>query len=102
MTSDSRQVVSLSSKTFSNNQLPYDVVSTLKEFVAEFIRQGLHGGTTVSVPSVSDGVMVDSAGLPVFRCEPASGRPRIDRATALQLEQQGLALEDLRRAGLSS
>jgi hypothetical protein len=72
---------------------------TLKELVAEYIRQGLHGGTAVSVPIASDGVVVDSAGLPVFRCEPASDRPGIDLATALQLEQQGLELEDLRRAG---
>ncbi|WP_216906335.1 hypothetical protein [Synechococcus sp. CCY 0621] len=72
---------------------------TLKDLVAEYIRQGLHGSTTASVPIASDGVMVDSAGLPVFRCEPASGRPGIDLATALQLEQQALELEDLRRAG---
>ena len=72
---------------------------TLKELVAEYIRQGLHGSTTASVPIASDGVMVDSAGLPVFRCETTSDRPGIDLATALQLEQQGLELEDLRRAG---
>ncbi|MEA5442803.1 hypothetical protein [Cyanobium gracile] len=71
---------------------------TLKELVAESIGQGLHGGTTASVPAASDAVMVDSAGLPVFRCEPASDRPGIDLATALHLEQQGLELEDLRRA----
>jgi hypothetical protein len=75
---------------------------TLKELVAEYIRQGLHGGATVSVPAASDGVMVDAAGLPVFRCEPAGDWPGIDVATALQLEQQGLELEDLRRAGLSA
>ncbi|MCP9930633.1 hypothetical protein KBY82_07550 [Cyanobium sp. AMD-g] len=72
---------------------------TLKELVAEYIRQGLHGSTTASVPTVSDGVMLDSAGLPVFRCETANDRPGIDLAKALQLEQQGLELEDLRRAG---
>ncbi|MDM7951744.1 MAG: hypothetical protein QUV07_00790 [Cyanobium sp. CZS 25K] len=75
---------------------------TLKELVAESIRQGLHAGKTASVPAASDGVMVDSAGLPVFRCERASDRPGIDLATALQLEQQGLELEDLRRAGRSA
>jgi hypothetical protein len=75
---------------------------TLKELVAEYIRQGLHGGVTVLVPAACDGVMVDAAGLPVFRCEPAGDRPGIDVATALQLEQQGLELEDLRRAGLSA
>lgn len=75
---------------------------TLKELVAEYIRQGLHGTTTTSVPIASDGVMVDSVGLPVFRWEPASDRPGIDLATALQLEQQGLELEDLRRASRSA
>jgi len=73
---------------------------TLKELVADYIRQGLRGGPTLSVPAASDGVMVDAAGLPVFLCERASDRPGIDLATALQLEQQGLELEDLRRAGL--
>ena len=51
---------------------------TLKELVAEYIRQGLHGVKAPSVLAASDGVMVDSAGLPVFRSEPASDRPGID------------------------
>ncbi len=54
------------------------------------------------MPTAGDLVTLDSAGLPMFRSEPASGRPEIDLATALKLEQQGLDLEDLRRAGLSS
>ncbi|WP_159816273.1 hypothetical protein [Cyanobium sp. Copco_Reservoir_LC18] len=73
---------------------------TPKEIVAEYIRKGLHGGPAASLPIASNGVMVDSAGLPVFRCEPASNRPGVDLATALQLERKGLELEDLRRAGL--
>jgi hypothetical protein len=73
---------------------------TLKELVAEYIRQGLHGVKSPSVLAASDGVTVDPAGLPVFRSEPASGRPGIDLETALQLEQRGLELEDLRRAGV--
>lgn len=75
---------------------------TLKELVAEYIRQGLHGVPSPPVAAAGDQVTLDPAGLPVFRCEPASGRSEIDLATALQLEQQGHALEDLRRAGLSS
>jgi hypothetical protein len=73
---------------------------TLKELVAEYIRQGLHGGTSPSAPAASDGVTVDRAGLPIFRCEPSSGRAGIDLPTALQLEQQCLEQEDRRRAGL--
>ncbi|MEA5416497.1 hypothetical protein [Synechococcus sp. BA-132 BA5] len=75
---------------------------TLKELVAEYIRHGLHGVPCPPVDAACDQVTLDPAGLPVFRSEPASGRPEIDLATALQLEQQALALEDLRRAGLSS
>lgn len=42
---------------------------TLRELVSESIRQGLHDGTTLSVPAASDPVMVDSAGPPP--CRPA-------------------------------
>jgi hypothetical protein len=74
--------------------------STLKELVAEYIRQGLHGSTAASAPAAVDGVRIDLAGLPVFRREPSSGKAGIDLAEALQLEQECLAQEDRRRAGL--
>lgn len=73
---------------------------TLKELVAEYIRQGLHGGPSASAPPSSDGVKVDQSGLPVFRREPSGGGGRIDLTTALQLEQLCLEREDRRRAGL--
>ncbi len=73
---------------------------TLKELVADYIRQGLHGGTSGSAPPASNGVTVDGAGLPVFRCDTSSGKAGIDLAAALQLEQECLMQEDRRRAGL--
>jgi hypothetical protein len=73
---------------------------TLRELVAEYIRLGLHGGPAAAPPTASDRVTVDRSGLPVFRREPSGGRPGIDLATALHLEQQCLQQEDRCRAGL--
>ncbi|MCP9819897.1 hypothetical protein KBZ18_10375 [Synechococcus sp. Cruz-9H2] len=50
-------------KTISD--LPDHLV--LNELVADYIRQGLHGGTSGSAPADSDGLTVDGTGLPVFR-----------------------------------
>lgn len=45
---------------------------TLKELVADYIRQGLRGGTSGSAPPASNGVTVDGAGLPAaFEAHPA-------------------------------
>ena len=41
MTSDSNQVVFLSSKTFSNNHFPKDVVCALRELLAFLAGQGI-------------------------------------------------------------
>ena len=73
---------------------------TLKELVAGYISQGLHGGASGSVPPTSDGVTVDGMGLPVFRCDPSGGKAGIDLAASLQLEQDCLEQEDRPRAGL--
>lgn len=73
---------------------------TLRELVAEYIRQGLHGSTAASASAASDRVSIDLAGLPMFRCDPVSDQPRIDLATALRQEQECLAQEDRCRAGL--
>lgn len=75
---------------------------TLRALVAEYIQQGLHGGSSGSGPVLSPGVQLDAAGLPVFRAEMPAQQPRIDLATALQLEQECLEQEDRRRAGLST
>jgi hypothetical protein len=75
---------------------------TLRELVAEYIRLGLHGRTAAPAPASSGAVKLDPAGLPVFRAEPPGNQPRIDLKTALQLERECLAQEDIRRAGLSA
>jgi hypothetical protein len=73
---------------------------TLRELVAETIRLGLHGGSSAPATAPSGGVKLDAAGLPVFRAEPPGNQPGIELETALQLEQECLVQEDIRRAGL--
>lgn len=73
---------------------------TLRDLVAEYIRQGLRG-TPAPAPSLTDGVLeVDESGLPLFRRVPCASGSVPDLPTALQLEQQALEKEDQRRAGL--
>jgi len=55
----------------------------IKELVADYIRQGLHG-------------------MPLFRPDPGFRSRPIDLAEALELEQEALKQEDRQRAGLSS
>jgi len=55
----------------------------IKELVADYIRQGLHG-------------------MPLFRPDPGFRDRPIDLAEALELEQEALKQEDRQRAGLSS
>lgn len=74
---------------------------TLRELVAGYIRQGLHGVTPPCPSSDSAVVCLDATGLPVFRAETGKGEaPPLDITTALRLEQDGLMREDLGRAGL--
>jgi hypothetical protein len=73
---------------------------TLKDLVAEYIRQGLHG-TPSPAETLPGGVLdVDECGLPLFRRDPCASGSAADLTTALQLEQQALEAEDQRRAGL--
>ena len=55
----------------------------IKELVADYIRQGLHG-------------------MPLFRPDPGFRDRPIDLAEALELEQEALKQEDRQRDGLSS
>jgi hypothetical protein len=75
---------------------------SLKDLVAEFIRLGLHGGPSPGASISSAVVSLDTKGLPVFRAQAPGALPAIDLAAALELEQQCLMQEDLRRAGLSA
>lgn len=42
----------------------------------------------------------DADGLPLFHADPAVALDAIDLVTALRLEQEALALDDLGRAGM--
>lgn len=74
----------------------------IKELVADYIRQGLHGPAPLPPPTTGAVLEVDAEGLPLFRSDPQPKRLPIDVATALQLEQDTLMQEDRQRAGLSA
>lgn len=48
----------------------------------------------------TDALDIDGDGLPLFRAAAGEGLLPIDLATALRLEQEALAVEDLGRAGM--
>ena len=82
---------------------------TLRDLMADFIRQGLSlspGGNTAPLPAgVESAIEVGSNGIPVFKTKPRTGantgkkakQPSIEELLAL--ERQVLAEEDLRRVG---
>jgi hypothetical protein len=74
----------------------------IKELVADYIRQGLHGSPVSPLQPAARVVELDAAGMPLFRPDPSFSGPPIDLATALQLEQDALMQEDRQRAGLPS
>jgi hypothetical protein len=74
----------------------------IKELVADYIRQGLHGSAALPQAARRVGLEVDAEGFPLFRPDPQLKRHPIDVATALRLEQATLMQEDCQRAGLSA
>lgn len=74
----------------------------IKELVADYIRQGLHGTPAAPLQPAARVVELDAAGMPLFRTDQSFSGPPIDLATALQLEQEVLMQEDRQRAGLPS
>ena len=82
---------------------------TLRDLMADFIRQGLGlspSGSTAPLPAgVESAIEIGSNGIPVFKTMPNAGtntgkkakQPTIEELLAL--EQQVLAEEDLRRVG---
>jgi hypothetical protein len=72
----------------------------IKELVADYIRQGLHGPAALPLSTNSGVLEVDVEGLPLFRPDPQLKRQPIDVTTALRLEQDALMQEDRQRAGL--
>jgi len=71
----------------------------IKELVADYIRQGLHGPAALPLTTNRGVLEVDAEGLPLFRPDPRLKRHSIDVATALRLEQDTLMQEDRQRAG---
>ena len=74
----------------------------IKELVADYIRQGLHGSPGAPLQASARVVELDAAGMPLFRPDPSFSGPPIDLAAALELEQKALLQEDRQRAGLPS
>lgn len=73
---------------------------SLKQLVADYIRQGLQGGPTPAASASSASMGLTPEGLPVFRADAAKAAAPLDLAAALALEQQCLMEEDRRRAAL--
>ena len=74
----------------------------IKELVADYIRQGLHGMPQAPPQVGARVVELDGAGMPLFRPDPGFRDRPIDLAEALELEQEALKQEDRQRDGLSS
>lgn len=76
---------------------------TVKDIVAEFLRQGL--GLPSLTPAehrpASTMVVIDEGGLPIIRCRPHAPATRMSTAELLTLEQETQTEEDLKRAGLT-
>lgn len=76
---------------------------TLKDLVAEFLRQGLGmAPASGSLPRpASSLVETGEDGLPVIWCRPGAPATRMGIAELLELEQQAQVEEDLTRVGFS-
>ncbi len=76
---------------------------TLRDLVADFLRQGL--GMPATQPSnaqpASAMVHISESGLPTIRCTANAPASRMDLADLLKLEQLAQTEGDMRHAGLS-
>lgn len=76
---------------------------TLKDLVAEFLRQGLE----VSLPeqtmpsSPSRLLQIDNSGLPVIQCHPNAPATRMSVSELLKVEQATQTTEDFYHTGLT-
>ncbi len=77
---------------------------TVKDLVAEFLRQGLGLASLAPPQPPPAGSMVEIGpkGLPVIRCRPKAPATRMSVKKLLQLEQAAQAGEDLKHAGISA
>ena len=77
---------------------------TVKELVAEFVRQGL-GRASLAAPQLPPAgslLEIGSEGLPVIRCRAKAPATWMSAKKLLQLEQAAQAEDDLRHAGISA
>ena len=76
---------------------------TVKDLVAEFLRQGLGMAPLEAREPPPAGSMVEIGpkGLPVIRCGPKAPAARMTAKKLLRIEQAAQAEEDLKRAGIS-
>ncbi len=76
---------------------------TLRDLVADFLRQGLGMAAQKAPQTPASGAMVTvgTNGLPVIRCRPDARAAQMSVQDLLNVEQQTQSEEDLRRARLS-
>jgi len=76
---------------------------TVKDLVAEFLRQGLgiEPPGRLAPPPAGSMVAVGAQGLPVISCQPKAPATRMSAEELLKLEQQTQADEDLQHAGIT-
>ena len=75
---------------------------TVKDLVAEFLRQGL-GISPPAIPASPPPdslVEVGPQGLPVIRCKANAPATRMGAQKLLRLEESAQTMEDLQRAGI--
>ena len=73
---------------------------TLRDVVADFLRQGLGQAPAGALPVASSRVEVGAGGLPFIRCHPQTNASPMGLKDLLALEQQALAALDLQNARL--
>lgn len=73
---------------------------TLRDLVADFLRQGLGLSANLPAPAQSPGGMValNASGLPVIRCRADAPATQMRPQDLLTLEQQAQTDEDMSRA----
>ena len=76
---------------------------TVKDFVADLLRQGLGmaASTVSATPPAGSLVEIGESGLPLIRCRPDAASTRMSAEELLKLEQDTQALEDSQHAGIA-